>query len=161
MVFGTGKKPQDRVKLLENIMRKAEVIAEFVKKGMSVNSACRAAGVNPRTYYDWQEKAEKGMVEYQPVVDFLEQARAAGQAELLQKVIDASNEDWKAAAWILERRHPDFRKQSELTLNGGENPIQVEGVQNWTKAAEERLKQLLAKRQEIEALQDPAADVKL
>jgi hypothetical protein len=69
--------------------------------------------------YYWLDKA-KTKPQYQEIADQLENDRAKGQAALVQRIARASDEDWKAAAWMLERRHPDiWGRQDSVKLSGG------------------------------------------
>ena len=116
---GAGKKPKNRDELIANILSKLEGITKFVKMGMPITDSCRAAGVNPRTYYSWIEKSET-MPEYEQVNDRIEEARAIGQAALVNKIIKRTDDDWRAAAWILERRHREtWGKPTDVNVTGG------------------------------------------
>lgn len=110
-----------------------ERICKALREGLHVHIAARLGGVHPATYYHWLKRGSE--TEEQPYVDFVEaveQAQAEAQERaigLIQKhavgflqVIEEEGEDasgpwsktkkipqadWKAAAWLMERRHPE------------------------------------------------------
>ena len=114
---GYGRKPKGFP--LEEVKNSATKVAQFIKMGMTMTDSARAAGVNPRTLFSWMEKAKAGQEGYDEVNEILENARAIGQAVLVQRVIKASEHDWKAAGWILERRHRDiWGKPVDVNMSG-------------------------------------------
>ena len=96
-------------------------IVDAVRLGLSYDDAAAAGGVGYTTMRDWINRAEaeqqrladnpkaRPRTSEQPFLDFseaLRKAEAEGQlrnAALVQKAADEQN--WRAAAWILERRH--------------------------------------------------------
>jgi len=117
---GAGRKPKSTEEAIDSIVTQAREVAKFVKLGMTMTDASRAAGINPRTLYSWLEKAKLGKPGYAQVEDILEVSRAQGQAVLAQRIAKASESDWRAAGWILERRHPEtWGKQMDVNLSGG------------------------------------------
>ena len=156
---GLGKKPKDPSDKIENLNARFDAMCENLKIGMSMTDAARAIGVNPRTAYAWLEKEKKGLAGYEGLADKFDMARADGQRTLAKRIYNASLDDWKAAGWILERRHPEsWKSQTSITVGGGEKPIEIEGNLNltvkWDERCEARLAELLAKRQTIEGLKN-------
>lgn len=154
MTVGGGRKPKSldgKERAFEEYM--TEICAHLVRS-ISITDSCRGAGLNPRTLYNWLEYEKQGRPEFQGLQARIDAACVEGQKKLLGFVEKAAPKDWKAAAWILERRNPEYRRQTDVTVQGGDKPIQFEGMVNmsWSKAAEDRLAVLLAKRQEIEDL---------
>jgi transposase-like protein len=117
---GQGRKPKNQHEALESIKSQAKEIGKYIKLGMTMTDSARAAGVNPRTLYSWLDKAKAGKPGYEEVADLLEHDRAVGQAALAQRIAKASDSDWRAAAWILERRHTEtWGRADKLQLSGG------------------------------------------
>jgi AcrR family transcriptional regulator len=115
---GAGRKPKGEA-TIDSIIQKATEVGKFVKLGMTMTDSARAAGVNPRTLYSWLEKADKGQDGYEKIRDVLETDRAIGQAVLVQRIAKASEHDWRAAGWMLERRHPDtWGTKNNVNLSG-------------------------------------------
>lgn len=81
-------------------------------EGMSIEAACALAGIHRDTYYSWRKRPE--------LAGRIDAALATAEAALLATVRAASNDDWRAAAWILERRYPDTwarRDHSRVVLS--------------------------------------------
>ena len=53
--------------------------------------------------------------------DELEQARAEGEARSVARIAAAAGDNWQAAAWLLERQHPD--RWARPALRGDERPV--------------------------------------
>lgn len=107
---------------------KIEQLAKFVKTGVDIDTAARAVGISPRTFYNYKADA-KAMInneirvrefseEYIELLSlFIERvmkAEAEAEIEMAQVVVDAASTDWKAALEWLSRRHPERwgKKQS-------------------------------------------------
>jgi len=96
------KRKEKREKLLENL-----------RTGMSVDAACTQSSISRSTYYRWIEEDEEFAEEVEAAKDFseavlLESIRYQGEAK----------QDWRAAAWILERRFPDrWGAKREVDVN--------------------------------------------
>lgn len=75
-------------------------IAEQIEAGLSIGDAARACGVGRTTIYRWIASDED--VEHE-----IEVAVTKAQFKLLRTIQAASDNDWRAAAWLLARRWPD------------------------------------------------------
>jgi hypothetical protein len=99
-------------------------ILDIIKAGGYVEAAAQAAGVSRSTFHAWFDRGHPdGVVtdpekpdervrrkDDEPFRVFrakVEQAKAEGEAINVARVSAAAVKDWKAAAWILERTHPD------------------------------------------------------
>ena len=89
-----------------------------VRRGLPYHLAAAAAGISEDTFYAWQRGEFPASADDALKVQFSEGlTRAKGEAanHLTRRVYDASREDWRAAAWMLERRFPrDFGKDGEM-----------------------------------------------
>ena len=103
-------------------------MVEALAKGQFVRAACRYAGINPTSHYDWLKRADDG--EGAPFADYANAVRAAdveGEQRHLKTIEEASETDWRASAWVLERRHPDDYGKQRLEVSGPEGgPVQVD-----------------------------------
>ena len=130
--------------------------------------AARSVGIAPSTYHAWLARGRKVIAaagddvteipdEDAPFVAFVEAVDAAlAEAEIHATTIvrAAMPADWRAAAWYLERRHPDRwrrRAAGELDANtedqGAEQAPEVAvGDESTTQAAHDFLKKLAAAR---------------
>lgn len=90
-------------------------IVRYVTRGLPVRTAATAAGVSVRSINDWLARGKAGE---EPFVDFyeaVELARAEFQAVHAGVIDDAGRMgDWKASAWLLERRSRAFIKKEHV-----------------------------------------------
>lgn len=97
----------------------AALCAEL-KLGMSIRGACQHVGIDDSTFRKWMMRGEAGE---EPFVTFRTEAtraKADGVRALVATVRKAASQDWRAAAWILERREPDdWSKRTEISGPGG------------------------------------------
>jgi hypothetical protein len=75
-------------------------IIRDVSLGLPLKEAAHRAGVHPATLRRWRSQDEA-------VDQAVEAARAAFVQRNLEVVQQAAANDWKAAAWLLERRRPE------------------------------------------------------
>ncbi len=95
-----------------------EKIAGYIRLGMRNIDAARLAGVDETTFYDWKRSKPQ-------FSQALKESEDQGEASNLAVIQKAKNKQWTAAAWLLERRHPDkYSSRRELTGPGGK-PIPV------------------------------------
>lgn len=110
-----------------------ELLLDGIRAGLPIHLACDAAGVAESTFYEWQRGefprgADKELKAEFP--DKLTRARGVSALTNINLIANAAKEDWRAAAWILERRFPqDFGKQALEISGPNAGPIQVEAVQ--------------------------------
>jgi hypothetical protein len=106
-----------------------ERICAALREGNYFSTACEAAGVGESTAREWVARGE-GRSERPagpPFAAFaaaVKKARAEAEAHALRQVRDAAAEGtWQAAAWYLERAHP------ERWARGRADLVQLEVVQ--------------------------------
>jgi transposase len=89
-----------------------KTFCEAVRKGCTYKAAAAAAGCNERTIYTWLHKGRKATHgKYKNFYQAVKAAEHQRQQLLLERIINASEKDWKAGAWLLERRD-GFRKDA-------------------------------------------------
>lgn len=86
----------------------AEVLLKAVAAGLPNKTAAELAGIDERTLYNWKRRGKAGE---EPFLQFLQSLRAH-QARAVREAMQTINHaakrgEWRAAAWWLERRHPD------------------------------------------------------
>ena len=97
----------------------APKIVEAVRRGSSYKMACAIAGINESTFYMWMKKGQTAP--HGKFVDFRQSvlcAESENGDRMLALIQDHAVKDWKAAAWVLERRHGfvrDGRIETEQT----------------------------------------------
>lgn len=96
-------------------------LTQAIRLGATYQLACNYAGIGVSTFHDWlNAKPEFSQA--------IKEAEGKAAVLWLGKIEQAASDgNWQAAAWKLERRYPDMygRNRVELTgANGG--PVQVE-----------------------------------
>lgn len=78
-----------------------EKLVTAVKLGATYDLACGYAGIDEATFYRW-------MKDKREFCDTIKAAEGAGAVIWLGKIEKAASDgNWQAAAWKLERRHPE------------------------------------------------------
>lgn len=108
---------------------KVEKILRMIAAGAPAKTACAACGVPNRTFTDWKAKGRKGLEPYATFLDRVEEARAIHLDIMSGAVYHAARAgDWKAAAWVLERRDPEnYGKKEKVEHSGTTTQVQVKG----------------------------------
>ncbi len=88
-----------------------EKIAGYIRLGMRNEDAARIAGVAEATFYEWK----KSKAEFS---EALKGAEDQGEASNLAIIHKAKTKQWTAAAWLLERRHPEKYSVRRIELSG-------------------------------------------
>lgn len=104
-----------------------ETICDGIRKGLSYKLAAQRAGVGFDAFNRWR-KSNRAFR------DQVEVAEAEGAYANIERIDTAAQGDWKAAAWLLERRHPEaYSRKERLELDGkiDTTPAQVI-IQNFT-----------------------------
>lgn len=73
-------------------------ICKWIGEGNTARDACKLVGIHEDTFYTWK----KGKPEFS---EALSAAEAQCKASCIKRVLEAGERDWRASAWILERRH--------------------------------------------------------
>ena len=79
-------------------------LTQMLRSGVPLATAVPAAGVSKRTYLEWLARDEPMYVAFAEAV---EEARARGEAALVAVISRAAPAQWQAAAFLLERGHPE------------------------------------------------------
>jgi len=105
-------------------------IVAYITAGAYIETAAAAAGVVKNTLYDWLKRGKTGEEPFAAFSDAVE--RAMGQADMRDlAVIDkaAQANQWQAAAWKLERKHPDKWGRTRVEVTGADGkPIEHTNV---------------------------------
>lgn len=82
-----------------------EVIRGYVTAGTSIPTACDAAGVPWSTARHWLDKGKRGIEPYDRFAEAMKRAQAMHEAAATMVITRAADKgDWRAAAYLLERR---------------------------------------------------------
>lgn len=120
-----GRKPKLDERLTEQLV-------QLLKSGNYVETAIAAVGLSKSTFYEWLERGDHERVAqadepYRVFREKVEHARAEGEATNVLRIARAAAEDWKAAAWMLERQFPD-RWGRPAQRNGRAQPVAPEAI---------------------------------
>ena len=121
---------------------KMEAIVDFLERGNTFTSTARAVGINPVTLTQWVKRGRELSTlnreldeQERMFVDFsmaVEKARAMAEIRALEKIRQAGDSSWQAAAWYLERANPQewgLVRRTEVTgADGGAIQVDVEAV---------------------------------
>lgn len=136
-----------------------DAIAQAIRKGTYVETAVALTGISKQSFYRWLRDAEGENPNELclKLSDAVKKAMAESEQRDLDVIDRAAQEGvWQAAAWRLERKHPDrWGRQSKVQLEHsgpGGGPIELE-------ARVENLKQILSDPEAINALE--AIEMKL
>jgi len=77
---------------------RAHIIITYLLKGTTIQGACKAAGISDRTFYRWKDEIDEFR-------DMIHAAESDIEAALVESIV--MDDDWRAKAWILERRFRD------------------------------------------------------
>lgn len=131
-----------------------------IRAGAFAEQAARACGIAPSTFYAWQARGRAAIASgtkakaeqpFVSLVEALDEALADAEIHATTVLRAAMGDDWRAAAWYLERRHPKrwSRKAAEAQLDEGAGdvdappPVDVEvGAPEVTAAAHDFLRSL-------------------
>ena len=83
---------------------RAQIIITYLLKGTSIKGACQAANIHRDTFYLWKR-------EIREFREMLEAIEGDVEASLVESIL--SNDDWRAKAWILERRFRESWSQKQ------------------------------------------------
>ena len=87
----------------------AHQICEHVSKGIPMRQAAQALGISESTFHRWRRDKEE-------FAEMIDQAIGVSEARLITDI--TISEDWRAKAWILERRFPDrWSKREQIDMN--------------------------------------------
>lgn len=82
-----------------------------LRRGVSYEVAAQAVGIHRSTIIAWRERGEHDLEQntdslYAYFADEATRAIAGGEATIVDTIRKAGRHDWRALAWLLERRHP-------------------------------------------------------
>lgn len=92
-----------------------ETILMNLRQGMTKDIACSQAGIVRQTLHKWCEDDAELAAEVDAAID-------VSQAVLINEVrtLGETRQDWRAAAWLLERRWPQqwgAKRDMDVTIN--------------------------------------------
>lgn len=120
----SAKKP-GRPTLL-NPSRQATLL-RAIEEGLPLKEAAEIAGISYDTLNHWTNRGQRESAppEYRQFCQLLRRSQAVAMQVNVSAIREAAKRDWRAAAWILERRFPaDFARQQQVERSGpGGKPL--------------------------------------
>ena len=124
-----------------------ENLCKCISNGLNNKDACAMCGVTEDTFYKWLREAEdtKSRVNHRELkiklAESLKKAEAKFKAFHLGNITKSASGDWKASAWILERKFPkEFaridRNAVVLSADDGMLPKVLEVISDMNKKEE-------------------------
>jgi AcrR family transcriptional regulator len=92
-----------------------EKVLENLREGMTREAAATQAGISKATLYRWIDDDDDFRDDVEAAVDF---AEAVMVSQI--KTMGHSRDDWRAIAWLLERRFPDrwgLKREVEVAVS--------------------------------------------
>ena len=87
----------------------AHQICDLIAKGVPLSAAASGSGINKSTLHRWRNEKED-------FAEMIDQAIGVSESRLITEI--STNEDWRAKAWILERRFPErWSKREQIDMN--------------------------------------------
>lgn len=97
-------------------------VSETTKEGHFTKDVCKACMISTKSYYQWKKEAEVILQKLENeelkeeelsereslLIEFLQsvkKAEAHSKIQALKNIRKAGQEDWRAEAWFLERKH--------------------------------------------------------
>lgn len=135
-----------------------ERILQAIGAGCSYEMAADYAGITRQTLWAWMKKGEEGKDKnYLTFLNDIKSAEVEGAMANLGTIQDASKKDWKAAAWILERRH-GYSKEGIKSTRPKEEPTDMPNdIMSVLKSTAKDLKESATQAKESESWQAYAA----
>ena len=93
----------------------ADKIVEALKKGHTKANISKMLGLHGDTIRRWQSKDRSGDERYAGFDLRVKAAEEAAQGHLIDCITAHGEDDWRAAAWILERRWDDFKLRAKTS----------------------------------------------
>lgn len=138
-------------KLNEELINRA---AELVNAGHYDNTVFTCLGIGETTWYRWINLGEEDFLNGKNTIvakfwESVSKARAAAEIRNLEIVQTAANDDWKAAAWFLERKYNEKWGRKEKTELTGKNGGPVE-ISNAKELLMQKINDMVSKKEEPE-----------
>lgn len=123
-------------------MQLAEKICELAAKGMYKKHIAAACGISQSTLKDWLNPYKRKGEDYDRFREMFAEAEAKDVQTRIDRISAAAIEDsknWKADAWILERRYPlDFGERKHISHTAPQAGLTQDQFAKLTPAQQEK-----------------------
>ena len=102
-------------------------ICRNIENGVLNKDAAQLSGIGESTFYDWLKefnadgtKNDNYRIEF---AESIKKAEATRKRNFIASIVKASNKNWQASAWYLERVYPEEfgRKERSMDIKGDGN----------------------------------------
>lgn len=107
-------------------------MCDLFGEGLTIADVCAIVGISTETYYDWMRRGERAWKidrekGYPDFSEAVKRARAEGRRGHVKNIVSASEKNWQASAWFLERSDPDHwaRRDRHEVEHAGNLNIQL------------------------------------
>jgi len=94
-------------------------IVQYIENGNTYERSCLLCGITYATFYNWQKQGEQA--KSGKYFDFFNAVKKAEQgfiAHNVKIIMDAAENTWQAAAWLLERKYPgEFGRREHIHID--------------------------------------------
>lgn len=107
--------------------RVKKAILTAIRLGLPYASAAAYAGIGIRTLRQWMRQGERGDApELARFFQEMEEAQAKAEMYHMTNITGHAKQDWKASAWLLERRWPEKYGRHRVEVTGADGrPVDV------------------------------------
>jgi len=84
-----------------------KTLLRFLRGGLPLDTSARLAGVDIDDVAEWQRLSTQRKSGFVKLNAEIAEAMAEGEAIQVARISEAGKTSWRAAAWLLERVHPD------------------------------------------------------
>lgn len=122
--------PGDKPNTVREVVRR-DAILELVRQGCTHRVAALRAGVSESTFYSWRDRGQKARSgKFRQFYEDLQTAEAQAEATLTLQMRVHGRTEWRAVAWMLERRFPSTWRAKQtvdatITTPAGQAPVGV------------------------------------
>lgn len=112
-------------------VKRLDALLELVRQGCTHRVAAVRAGISEATFYRWRDKGQKAKSgQWRDFYEQLQEAEAIAEAALTLQMRKHASTEWRANAWMLERRFKKTwgeRKVVDATISSpaGQAPVGV------------------------------------
>lgn len=89
-----------------------------IKLGCDYTDCCNLIGISTETWRKWRVRANEGTEPYRGFVAAVNVAEAEGSEARMACIHAHAGEDWRAAAWVQERRFPERYGKQRVEVTG-------------------------------------------
>lgn len=139
----TGKQ-LGRPKALSLTPRRLNAILEKVRNGVPPQTAAGTLGIPRQTWSKWlqQGRAENAVEPYKSLADKLDAAVDTWHESRVKTIEDAGEKDYRASAWLLERRLRDQYGDPKGDVNVQVNLAAIVAAPEWLELRDRLLRAL-------------------